>query len=146
MYLSNQSAWKICSSIGSKLNSKIFVRSLFNPFASKQIETAKDSHSNSLTNTENVFELQHHIVKPSAMVTYSISPLFPRRKKNIFFAAGHFNRCKKRTMFYSKHTHFNFFLIALTEHCFRTTLPILFSPLYRFEAFRGISNPNKFCP
>lgn len=49
-----------------------FLRTLFNPFGSKSIEAAKDAHSNLLTNTENVFELQHHTVKPSAMVKISI--------------------------------------------------------------------------
>ncbi len=39
-----------------------------NPFGSKSIEAAKDAHSNLLTDAENVFELQHHIVKPKAMV------------------------------------------------------------------------------
>jgi len=49
---------------------KVFVRTLFNlnPFASKQIQAAKDAHSNLLTDVEHVFELQHHTVKPSSMV------------------------------------------------------------------------------
>lgn len=47
---------------------KTIIRTLLNPFASKPIEKAKDAHSNLLTDTENVFELQHHTVQPSSMV------------------------------------------------------------------------------
>lgn len=43
-------------------------RTLFNLSASKPIEKLKGSHSNLLTDKENVFEVQHHIVKPSSMV------------------------------------------------------------------------------
>ncbi|CAF1021696.1 unnamed protein product [Adineta steineri] len=69
MYLSKYNTIKLLGSISSNLG-KTSVRTLFNPFASKPIETAKDAHSNTLTDTENVFELQHHIVKPSSMNEY----------------------------------------------------------------------------
>ena len=48
---------------------RTIVRTLLNPFGSKPIEKAKDSHSNTLTDAEHVFEVQHHTVKPSSMVT-----------------------------------------------------------------------------
>jgi hypothetical protein len=67
MYLSSNNSLKIFSSIQAKFG-KTFIRTLFNPFASKQIEQATDAHSNLLTDAENVFELQYHIVKPSSMV------------------------------------------------------------------------------
>jgi hypothetical protein len=65
--LKNNNTLKIFSSIQAKFG-KTFIRTIFNPFASKQIETAKDAHSNLLTDAENVFELQHHTVKPNSMV------------------------------------------------------------------------------
>lgn len=48
----------------------MIIRTLFSPFTSKSIERAKDAHSNTLTDTENVFEVQHHTVKPSATNEY----------------------------------------------------------------------------
>ncbi len=65
--LKNNNTLKIFSSIQAKFG-KTFIRTIFNPFASKQIETAKDAHSNLPTDAENVFELQHHTVKPNSMV------------------------------------------------------------------------------
>jgi hypothetical protein len=68
MYLSKtNNTRKIFSSIQSKFG-QIFIRTIFNPFGSKPIEQAKDAHSNLLTDAENVFELQHHTVKPNSMV------------------------------------------------------------------------------
>jgi len=65
--LKNNNTLKIFSSIQANFG-KTFIRTIFNPFGSKQIETAKDAHSNLLTDAENVFELQHHTVKPNSMV------------------------------------------------------------------------------
>jgi hypothetical protein len=67
MYSSSNNTLKVLNSIQPTIR-KTIVRTLLNPFASKPIETAKDAHSNLLTDTENVFELQHHTVKPSSMV------------------------------------------------------------------------------
>jgi hypothetical protein len=67
MYSSSNNTLKLLNSIQPTIR-KTIVRTLLNPFASKPIETAKDAHSNLLTDTENVFELQHHTVKPSSMV------------------------------------------------------------------------------
>jgi len=67
MYSSSNNTLKLLNSIQPTIR-KTFVRTLLNPFASKPIETAKDAHSNLLTDTENVFELQHHTVKPNSMV------------------------------------------------------------------------------
>jgi hypothetical protein len=47
---------------------KNVIRTLLNPFAPKAIETAKDAHSNLLTDTEYVFDVQQHTVQPSSMV------------------------------------------------------------------------------
>jgi hypothetical protein len=70
MHLSSHKTLQIFGSIQSKFG-KTFIRTIFNPFTSKPIETAKDAHSNLLTDAENVFELQHHTVKPSSMVNQS---------------------------------------------------------------------------
>ncbi len=67
MFSSSNNTLKLLNSIQPTIR-KTIVRTLLNPFASKPIETAKDAHSNLLTDTENVFELQHHTVKPSSMV------------------------------------------------------------------------------
>jgi hypothetical protein len=69
MYLSNKNTLKFLCSIQPKFGKNI-IRTLFNPFGSKPIEQAKDAHSNLLTDTENVFELQYHTIKPSSMVNY----------------------------------------------------------------------------
>ena len=67
MYLSSENILKCISSVQPKFG-KFFIRTLFNPFGSKPIEAAKDAHSNLLTNTDHVFEVQHHTVKASSMV------------------------------------------------------------------------------
>lgn len=67
MYSSSANTLKLFTSIQPCLQ-KTVVRTLLNPFKPKEIERAKDSHSNLLTDTENVFELQSHIIKPNAMV------------------------------------------------------------------------------
>lgn len=69
MHLSNKNTLKFLCSIQPKFG-KNTIRTLFNPFAPKQFESAKDAHSNLLTDAEHVFELQHHTVKPSSMVNY----------------------------------------------------------------------------
>jgi hypothetical protein len=72
MYLSTN---KLLCSIQTKFG-KTIIRTIFNPFASKPIEPAKDAHSNLLTDTENVFELQHHTVKSNSMVNkYAYFPM-----------------------------------------------------------------------
>ena len=72
MLVSSAQSVKCFSSI--KLNSlKTLARTLFNPFSPKPIEQAKDSHSNSLADAENVFELQHHTIRPSSMVNQFLS-------------------------------------------------------------------------
>jgi hypothetical protein len=67
MYSSSNNTFKLLNSIQPTIR-KTIIRTLLNPFASKPIEKAKDAHSNLLTDTENVFELQHHTVQPSSMV------------------------------------------------------------------------------
>ena len=67
MHSSGTNTLKLVNSIQPKIRTTV-IRTLFNPFASKPIEKATDAHSNALTNTKNVFELQHHTVKPSSMV------------------------------------------------------------------------------
>jgi hypothetical protein len=67
MYSSSNNTLKLFNSIQPTIR-KTIVRTLLNPFAPKPIEAPKDAHSNLLTDTENVFELQHHTVKPSSMV------------------------------------------------------------------------------
>jgi hypothetical protein len=67
MHLSKYQPVKLFRTVPANVG-KTIVRTMFNPFGSKSIETAKDAHSNLLTSTENVFELQHHIVRPKAMV------------------------------------------------------------------------------
>jgi len=69
MHSSGTNTLKFLCSIQPKLG-RTMIRTLFNPFAPKPIEKAKDAHSNLLTNAENVFEVQHHTVKPSAMNEY----------------------------------------------------------------------------
>lgn len=69
MHSSSIKTLKLFNSIQPTIQ-KTLIRTLLNPFASKTIETANDAHSNLLTDTENVFELQHHTVKPSSMVNY----------------------------------------------------------------------------
>jgi len=68
---SSNNTLKLFNSIQPNIR-KTIIRTILNPFASKSIETAKDAHSNLLTDTENVFELQHHIVKPKSMVVFLI--------------------------------------------------------------------------
>ncbi len=72
MHSSNIKTLKLLNSIQPHIR-KTIIRTLLNPFGSKPIEKAKDAHSNLLTDTENVFELQYHTVKPSAMVKYILS-------------------------------------------------------------------------
>ncbi len=67
MYSSSNNTLKLFNSIQPIIR-KTIIRTLLNPFASKPIQTAKDAHSNLLTDTENVFELQYHTVKPNSMV------------------------------------------------------------------------------
>ncbi len=67
MHSSSINTLKLFNSIQPTIR-KTLIRTLLNPFASKTIETAKDAHSNLLTDTDYVFELQHHTVKPNAMV------------------------------------------------------------------------------
>jgi hypothetical protein len=67
MYSSSNNTLRLLCSIQPKFR-KTIIRTLLNPFASKPIEKASDAHSNSLADTENVFELQYHTVKPSSMV------------------------------------------------------------------------------
>ena len=67
MYSSSNSTVKFLHSI-QPIFRKTFVRTLLNPFGSKPVEKAKDAHSNLLTDTEYVFELQHHTVQPQSMV------------------------------------------------------------------------------
>jgi hypothetical protein len=74
MYFSSNNTLKFLSSIQPKLG-KTIIRTIFNPFASKPIEPAKDAHSNLLTDVEHVFELQNHTVKPSSMVIFFIPSL-----------------------------------------------------------------------
>ncbi len=69
MHLSNSTTVKFLCSVQPKFG-KTIVRTLFSAFGSKPIEQAKDDDSNLLTNTDNVFELQHHTVKPSSMVIF----------------------------------------------------------------------------
>ena len=67
MYSSTSKTLKLFNAIQPSLR-KTVIRTLLNPFASKPIEKASDSHSNLLADTENVFELQTHTIKPNAMV------------------------------------------------------------------------------
>jgi hypothetical protein len=67
MHSSSINTLKLFNSIQPNIR-KTIIRTILNPFGSKSIEKAKDAHSNLLTDTENVFELQYHTVKPSAMV------------------------------------------------------------------------------
>lgn len=67
MYSSLSNTFKLLNSVQPSLR-KTAVRTLYNPFAPKAIEKASDAHSNLLTDTENVFELQTHTIKPNAMV------------------------------------------------------------------------------
>lgn len=67
MQSSGNRTLRLFSSIQSKYR-KTIIRTLINPFGSKQIERAKDSHSNTLTDSEHVFEVQHHTVNPRSMV------------------------------------------------------------------------------
>ena len=67
MYRHSRSTLK-CLCTGNSTWPAAITRTLFNPFSPKPIEKAKDAHSNALADTEHVFELQHHTVKPSAMV------------------------------------------------------------------------------
>jgi hypothetical protein len=67
MYSSSNNTLKLFNSIQPIIR-KTIIRTLLNPFASKTIQTPKDAHSNLLTDTENVFELQYHTVKPNSMV------------------------------------------------------------------------------
>jgi hypothetical protein len=69
MHLSNKNTLKFLHSI-QPIFQKTIIRTLYNPFAPKPIEAAKDAHSNLLTDAENVFELQHHTVNPSSMVNH----------------------------------------------------------------------------
>ncbi|CAF3428333.1 unnamed protein product [Rotaria socialis] len=71
MYLSNHNTLKCLTSIQSKLG-KLITRTLFNPFQAKPIVAAKDAHSNLLTDSEHVFEVQHHTVKPKSMNEYEL--------------------------------------------------------------------------
>ncbi|CAF3462259.1 unnamed protein product [Rotaria sp. Silwood1] len=71
MYLSYHNTLKFLCAIQPKV-SKFVVRTLATPFRSKPIEKANDAHSNLLTNSEHVFEVQHHTVKPSAMNDYEL--------------------------------------------------------------------------
>ncbi|CAF3347572.1 unnamed protein product [Rotaria sp. Silwood1] len=69
MHSSMNNALKLVNLIQSNIR-KTILRTLFNSFTTKTIQKAKDAHSNLLTDTENVFELQHHTVKPSSMNNY----------------------------------------------------------------------------
>ncbi|CAF1612634.1 unnamed protein product, partial [Didymodactylos carnosus] len=66
----------LCTDGGSLLKKINFLFNLnsrclsFNPFAPKNIEQPKDSHSKLLTESEHVFEVQHHTVKPRHMTDY----------------------------------------------------------------------------
>ncbi|CAF0926688.1 unnamed protein product [Rotaria sordida] len=71
MYLSNYNRLKFLSSIQPKFR-KLIIRTLSASLLSKRIEQPKDAHSNLLTNDEHVFEVQHHVVKPSAMNDYEL--------------------------------------------------------------------------
>ena len=68
MYSSSNSMVKLFDSV-QPIFRKTSVRTLLNPFASKPVEKAKDAHSNLLTDTKNVFELQQHTVQSRSMVT-----------------------------------------------------------------------------
>jgi hypothetical protein len=87
MYLTSNNTLKFFCSIKPKFGSTI-IRTLFNPFAPKPIEKATDAHSNALADSENVFELQHHTVKPSSMVNKVLSGthtfLFPNNRYRNF--------------------------------------------------------------
>lgn len=80
MHLLNNNALKCLTSLQSNVG-KTITRTLINPFGSKSIEAAKDAHSNLLTNTEHVFEVQHHTVKPSSMVKRYFSLVFKTKIK-----------------------------------------------------------------
>ena len=67
MHSTSTNTLKLVNYIQPKIR-KTIIRTVFNPFAAKPIEKATDAHSNALTDTKNVFELQHHTVKPSSMV------------------------------------------------------------------------------
>ncbi|CAF4834600.1 unnamed protein product [Rotaria sp. Silwood2] len=67
MHSSKNNALKLVNVIQPEIR-KTILRTLFNSFTAKTIQKPKDAHSNLLTDTENVFELQHHTVKPSSMV------------------------------------------------------------------------------
>lgn len=67
MYSANARTLKSLCSMQSNFG-KLIYRTIFSTFRSKPILAAKDTHSNLLTNTENIFEVQHHTVKPSSMV------------------------------------------------------------------------------
>lgn len=67
MYLLNNNSFQLLCSIQSKFGN-IILRSLSKTLASKPVESTKNAHSNLLTNTDNVFEVQHHTVKPNTMV------------------------------------------------------------------------------
>lgn len=67
MYSSSNSTLKLLNCLQPNVR-KTIVRTLLNPFGSKTVETAKDAHSNLLTDTKCVFELQQHTVPPKSMV------------------------------------------------------------------------------
>ncbi|CAF1566522.1 unnamed protein product [Rotaria magnacalcarata] len=69
MHSSTTNTLRLISIVQSTMR-KTINRTLFNTFTTKPIEKAKDAHSNLLTDTDHVFELQHHTVKPSAMNDY----------------------------------------------------------------------------
>jgi hypothetical protein len=100
MHLSTKNTLKFLCSNQLKFG-KTIIRTLFNPFASKQIESAKDAHSNLLTDAENVFELQHHTIKPSSMVNYFFSRIFEKKKDyDLTNTYDIYNPCKnKKTIF-----------------------------------------------
>lgn len=94
MLVSTVQSMKCFASV--KLNPlKTLSRTLFNPFASKPIEQAKDSHSNSLADVENVFELQHHTIRPSSMVN---AFLFHETKVSRGFLSDRVNRTNKTSL------------------------------------------------
>jgi len=67
MHSSSIKTMKLFKSIQPCLQ-KTVVRTLLNPLKPKEIERAKDSHSILLADTENVFEVQTHTIKPNALV------------------------------------------------------------------------------